>query len=219
MAIGAAIFDLDGTLLDSTDVWAGVDSEFLRRRGFAVPADYAATVSALGFYEAAVYTIARFSLPDTPQALIDEWNRLAVQAYGTTVPLKPYAKEYLRRLRAGGCRLALATGASPALYEAALRRHGLWTWFDVICSVEDVARGKEFPDIFLHAAAQLGVSPGECLVFEDILPAIRAAKQAGMRVYGVYDKASAASWDAIKRYADGTLYDFKEVPLCGLSGE
>ena len=213
MAVRAVIFDLDGTLFDSTGVWAMVDRAFLGKRGLSVPDDYADAVSALGFYETAVYTIRRFSLPDRPEALLDEWNRLAIQAYSTAVPLKPYAREYLQHLRTKGYRLAIATGAPPALYKPALQNHGLTGWFDVICSTAEVTRGKDFPDIFFHTAARLGVPPDECLVFEDILPAIRSAKQAGMRVCGVYDEGSRDSWEAIRRTADGVIADFREAPL------
>lgn len=91
----AAIFDLDGTLLDSMGVWDAVDVEFLGRRGFDVPADYMQKVSAMQFHDIAAYTIRRFGLDDTPEELMREWNDLAYEAYTTTVELKPGARAYL----------------------------------------------------------------------------------------------------------------------------
>lgn len=109
----AAIFDLDGTLLDSMGVWDAVDVEFLGRRGFDVPADYMQKVSAMQFHDIAAYTIRRFGLDDTPEELMREWNDLAYEAYTTTVELKPGARAYLEWLRASGARLAVATSMLP----------------------------------------------------------------------------------------------------------
>ncbi|MDN6802564.1 MAG: HAD hydrolase-like protein, partial [Bifidobacterium mongoliense] len=80
-----AIFDLDGTLLDSMGVWDQVDADFLHARGFAVPDDYGAKVAAMEFRQIAEYTIHRFQLDDTPEALMAEWNSRAAHASGTVV--------------------------------------------------------------------------------------------------------------------------------------
>jgi len=104
-----AIFDLDGTLLDSMWVWAAVDRTFLGARGFAVPEDYVEAISHLGLTAAAEYTIARFGLRETVADISAEWNDLARTAYEEQVALKPHAKEYLLRLKARGMRLAAAT--------------------------------------------------------------------------------------------------------------
>lgn len=213
MSAWAAIFDLDGTLLDSMGVWQRIDARFLEKRGISVPEDYAETISALPFREAASYTIERFSLPEEPDALIREWNDMATHAYGCEVALKSGAREYLLRLRAAGVKLAVATSLPPELYEPALAHHGIRALFDIVCSVNEVARGKAWPDIYLHAARKLGVPPERCLVFEDILPAVRGALRAGMRVYGVYDASSAAHWPQIEREAHGALRDYACAPV------
>lgn len=213
MDFRAVIFDLDGTLLDSMGVWESVDIGFLARRGIEVPTDYAKAVSALNLREAAEYTIKRFLLPDTTEALIEEWSGMALHEYTHNVMLKPYAGEYLEKLRACGVRLGIATGSSGLLFEPALRNNGIHMMFDVISATADTVRGKEYPDIYLHTAAQLGVQPGMCLVYEDIPQAIRSAKQAGMTVYGVYDKFAEDHWEEIESIADGTLYDFRQAPL------
>jgi HAD superfamily hydrolase (TIGR01509 family) len=209
----AYIFDLDGTLLDSMGVWRDIDIEFLKKRGLAVPSGYAGRVSSMSFKEAAVYTINKFGLPDSVDGLLQEWNDRAAYAYGHTVQMKPHAKEYLLALQKRGVKLAVATSSVPALYKAALRKHGIYDWFDAICDADEVGCGKSKPDIFLLAAKKLNVSPGGCVVFEDVLMAVKSAKSAGMTVYGVYDKASATEWDQIKEAADGVIYDFQNAPL------
>jgi HAD superfamily hydrolase (TIGR01509 family) len=207
----AYIFDLDGTLLDSMEVWANVDVEFLQKRGLVPPDDYSDKISSMGFTECAEYTIKRFNLDDTVDELLQEWNDLAAFAYGNTVQMKPYAKEYLSKLRKRGARLAIATSSMPQLYEPALRNHGIYDWFDVICNSDEVGCGKNRPDVFLLAAERLGVEPKNCLVFEDILAAVKSAKSVDMTVYAVYDRFSHNDWEEIKQIADYAITDFNEV--------
>ncbi|MDR1748769.1 MAG: HAD family phosphatase, partial [Spirochaetaceae bacterium] len=84
------IFDLDGTLLDSMKLWEQIDIDFLTQRGLEVPPDYIGEICSRSFYEAAVYTVRRFGLPGSPESLMEEWNRMAVYAYGHTVEMKPF---------------------------------------------------------------------------------------------------------------------------------
>jgi len=205
------IFDLDGTLFDSMSVWLDIDVAFLAKRGIVAPKDYADNISAMAFSEAAAYTIERFNLPDSAESLMQEWHEMAAFAYGNTVQMKPYAKEYLAELRKRSAKLAIATSAVPELYEPALRKHEIYDWFDVICDANEIGYGKSRPDIFLLAAKKLGVLPEDCVVFEDISAAVKAAKSIGMTVYGVYDKSS--DWEQIKQVADGVILDFRDAPL------
>jgi len=207
----AYIFDLDGTLLDSMGVWLNIDIEFMKKRGLAVPADYFDKISSMGFAEIAAYTIKRFGLPDSVDGLLREWNGMAAYAYGHTLQMKPNAKEYLLSLKERGAKLAIATSAIPELCDLALRSHGIYDWFNVICNSSEVGCGKSRPDIFLLAAEKLGVDPRDCIVFEDILDAVKSAKSAGMIVCGVYDKASENDWDTIKSIADYAIIDFRDA--------
>ena len=209
----AYIFDLDGTLLDSMSVWTDVDIAFLKKRGIDVPEDYADNITSMSFHEAALYTIKRFNFSDDVNDLINEWTDLAKDAYSNTVMMKPNSKEYLCKLRESGAKIAVATSSMPMLYEAVLRNHDIYNWFDIICNTGDIGSGKSQPDIFLHISEQLGVSPDDCVVFEDILIAIKTAKSIGMTVYGVFDEASKSDWEEIKKIADGVIYDFKYAPF------
>lgn len=211
----AAIFDLDGTLLDSMGVWDRVDVEVLNRRGFEVPADYMGAVSAMQFDQIANYTIARFGLSDTPQQLMNEWNEIASYAYATEVQLKPYAFDYLTQLKNSGAKLAVATSLPPNLREPAMQHVGIDGLFDVVCSVDDAGNiGKEHPDIYMLTAQRLGVDSQHCTVFEDILVGLRSAKSVGMSVWAMHDDSSDRDWETICEVADGVLFDFSNAPAC-----
>ena len=209
----AYIFDLDGTLLDSMDVWKNIDIAFLKKRGIAVPDDYTDTVLSMSLPEAAAYTIKRFALTDSVDGLIREWNDMAEYAYGNTVQMKPHAKEFITALHESGAKLAIATGLPAKLYETTLYNHDIYDLFHVHCSTDEVDFGKSHPDIFIHTAKKLGVPHCDCVVFEDILAAIKSAKSIGMTVYGVYDKSSEADWEQIKKIADDVILNFQNAPL------
>jgi HAD superfamily hydrolase (TIGR01509 family) len=213
----AAIFDLDGTLLDSMGLWARIDEEFLAKRGIALPADYHAAVSGLTSYEeAAAYTIARFQLADGVASLIREWNDMAAHAYAHTIAMKRGAKNFLETLKKRGVKTGLATASPPLLYEAALRNHGIGRYFDALCDTSEVAEGKNTPDIFYLAARKLRAAPEQCVVFEDSLAAMRSAKAAGMKVIAVYDESSKDLWETALQTADRSILDFADPLLATL---
>ncbi|MBE6037351.1 MAG: HAD family phosphatase [Clostridiales bacterium] len=206
-----AIFDLDGTLLDSMGVWAQIDEEFLAARGIEVPDDYQEAAGHLGFRGTAEYTIARFGFTDTPEELMELWDSMAIKEYANSIELKPGAYEYLEKLRREGVQMAIAT-ASPMRYVLpALERHGIREWFCCIVSVDDVERGKGFPDVYLRAAELMGLSAADCTVFEDILPGLQGAKAGGFRAVGVAEEASKKYWEEMQALADGWVCDFHEL--------
>ena len=207
----AYIFDLDGTLFESMDVWAKVDKFFMQKRGLTPPDNYVETMLAMHMDEAAEYTIRLFGLSETKEAIMQEWLRLAGQAYENEVQLKPHAKEYLQMLSSAGRKLAVATSLPEELMEPALHKHGIYHIFHAICNADEVGTGKAKPDIFQLAANKLGVLPEDCIVFEDILAAVKSAKGIGMTVCAVYDKSSAQHWDEIRAIADYAITDFKDA--------
>ena len=206
----AAIFDLDGTLLDSMEVWQQVDIEFLARRGIPMPKDYSAALAPMSFPQAADYTKRRFSLPDTEDAIMREWHAMAEDAYAHRIVCKPHVKDYLRSLSARGIGIAAATASQRAFYQPALMRNGIWDCFSSVTESAEVARGTGFPDIYLRAAEKLGVSPASCAVFEDIAPGLRGARDGGFFTVGVFDPHTADQEEILalsRRY----IRDFGEL--------
>ena len=100
--IQAAIFDMDGTLIDSMWVWDSIDNVYLEKRGFSVPPDLRYDIIHLSFQETALYFKNKFNLIDSIEEIQDEWNNLAYFEYANNVKLKPYAKEYLLQLKNKG---------------------------------------------------------------------------------------------------------------------
>ena len=205
------IFDLDGTILDSMDIWKEIDVKFLGRRGLEVPDDYFRNIAPLGFDGAAAYTIERFGFPETPEQIIEEWYQMAVDAYAKEVELKPFAKEYLLFLKEQGVKLGIATSCETQMFLPALERNGILGLFESYTTVREVPRGKEFPDIYERQAEKMGLLPGECAVFEDILKAVQGANDGGFYTVGVFDLHSAYEWGEIKKQANKFIYSYEEL--------
>lgn len=206
-----AIFDMDGTILDSMWVWSQIDIEFLGKRGFTVPPDYLEMITPMGYQRAAEYTIERFGLNEKPEDLIEEWYRMAADAYAEKVLLKPHAKEYLQALRDSGTRIAAATSSAYELVAPCLRRNGVLEYFEEFVTTMEVPRGKEFPDVYLEAANRLGINPQDCIAYEDIYKGICAARMAGCRTVAMKEAASEYEADKIRAAADYYISDFMEL--------
>ena len=211
MDYDAAIFDLDGTLLDSMWVWQAVDEAFFAARGMDMPDDYVQTILSMTFRETAEYTVERFGLNESVEEIMDEWNRMSFDVYREQVKLKPGARAFLEALRARGVKLGVATAQTAPLMRIVLESNGILELFDALCSTDEVPRGKTHPDVYLLAAQKLGVEPGRCIVFEDVLKTLRGIHAAGMRACAVWDAASAHNWDEMTRRFDVHIKGFEEL--------
>lgn len=211
--VKAALFDLDGTLVDSMWMWKSIDVEFLGRYGIALPDDLQKEIEGMGFSETAVYFKDRFGLKESLDEIKDEWNRMAHHKYLTQVPMKKGALPFLSELKERGISLGIATSNSRALVEAVASVHGLDRMFDTIITACDVKAGKPSPDIYLKVAGDLKAQPDECLVFEDVPMGIMAGKNAMMRVCAIYDEFSADQEAEKRSLADYYIKDYEDIKL------
>ena len=209
--IEGAVFDLDGTLLDSSWVWEKVDEKFLGDRGFQVPDDYVDEISPLGAERAAVYTIERFGLNEDKDDIVREWIEMAKKEYATEVVCKPYAKEFLEELQKLNIKMAVATSSDRELFMKTLEREGILKYFQKIVTVDEVERGKGYPDIYEEAARRIKVNPHTCLVFEDILAGVTGASLGEFNVVAVFDEKSKHNWEKIKSISKYSINDYKEL--------
>ena len=210
--IEAIILDLDGTILDSSWVWDMVDIKFLGDRGFDVPQDYVEAISPMGAEKAAVYTIERFGLHnEKPKDLVREWFDMAKSEYRDSVECKPYAKEFIKNMYEKGVKLAIATSSDRELFMSTLEREEILQYFSAIVTVDEVKRGKGFPDIYEEAARRIAVPIEQCVVFEDIVTAVKGAKAGGFQVVAVEDEKSLCNVEQIKDISDFYISSYQQL--------
>lgn len=208
----AAIFDLDGTLLESMYVWKRVDEVFFEKRGMTAPEDYGRALAGKSYRESAEYTVERFGLPESWQDLVREWTEQAIFEYAENVPLKRGAAQYLHLLKACGVKIAVATALPEYLYRPCLEHLGILNLFDALCSTDDTGgRGKASGEVYLLAAQKIGVPSEKCAVFEDVLEGVQGALRVGMRAYAVLDEAGAYFHDEMIRLAHESFAAYDEI--------
>ncbi|MCL2087073.1 MAG: HAD family phosphatase [Oscillospiraceae bacterium] len=209
----AVIFDMDGTIIDTLQIWGDVDRKFLSKRGLPVPPDYLKSISLMSFDCAAQYTRERFSLNESVEDILNEWIEFAEHEYVNSAKLFPHVLEYLDELKKSGVKIALATAAIKRFYEKALSANGILSYFDVLCSVEEVGVGKTEPAVYLLTMKKLGVEPHECVIFEDVEQAAITAVKTGAKVYLVHSKNPLEQ----EHENINVIEDFRQAPLVQLT--
>ena len=207
-----AIFDLDGTLIDSMPVWEGIDIELLTARGVQFdPVSTTEATKALSIAETVRYWQEHFGITDSVESVKAEVDARISKAYATTIPLKAHVHEYLDYLKQQGVRMCVATSSGLELVEIVMRRLDLWDRFEFVLSAPMVGRGKEFPDVYLEAARRMGAKPEECTVYEDTLAAIKTAAGAGFHTVGVADSCGVTAAEQISAAAQCYVLDFSQL--------
>ena len=207
-----AIFDFDGTIAFTSHIWEEVDRAFLGSRGIEYTTEYANKLATLGFGPGAQYTIDTYGLSETVEDLHREWSAISKELYARDARLRPGAEAYIMALRDRGVPCALATTNDPDVL-ASIRHVDVDALFDTCVHGSDVGCGKDKPDIFVEAARRLDVAPEDCLVFEDIAPAICSAKSVGMLTCGVRANDPMQDAEAVLDAADLWLDDWRDVAV------
>lgn len=181
----AAIFDFDGTIAATDDIWTEIDRKFLADRKIEWTPDLGSKLAALGFNASAAYVIERFDLDESVEEVCTQWDELARKAYAEDVVLRPGVEAILEIWHAAGIKLGLATSNTHEVLDALAPRIVLDQLFDEVVCTQDVGTTKHEPDVYLEVARRLKVGPQECLVFEDIPQALRTVRKAKMASCGV----------------------------------
>ena len=205
-----AIFDMDGTLVDSMPYWHSLGREFLRSKG--VTGDVEAVlqqIKPMTMLESSELFIREFGLEGSPESVSAEMNGMMDEHYRQDVQARPGVGAYLRRLREKGVTMCVASATAAPLVESCLTRLGLAEDFTFLLSCDEVGAGKNRPDVFLEAARRLGAEPGETAVFEDALFAAATAHEAGFYTVGIYDENGKHHWERLQAVADECIPDWE----------
>jgi HAD superfamily hydrolase (TIGR01509 family) len=194
--IEAVVFDLDGVIVDSEQVWDDVREQLAKERGGRWHEGAQAAMMGMSSPEWSAYMHDEIGLEESPDEINDEVVRRMLVRYRESLPLVDGAIEAVRRL-APEFTLAVASSSNRPLIEVVLEKTGLAELFAVTVSSEEVAAGKPAPDVYLEAARRLGVDPVRCAAIEDSANGIRAAHGAGTRVLAIPNAHYPPATDAL----------------------
>ena len=204
-----AIFDMDGTLIDSMPFWKDLASEYLNSKGVKqIPTDILEQIKPMTMSESAALFKQEFGLTGDPEA---EMNAMMDAHYRNDIPLKPGVREYLENLHRQGVRMCVASATAEQLMESCLTRLGVRDYFEFLLSCETVGAGKRCPLVYHESARRLGTAPGEIAIYEDALYAVQTAKEAFFHVVGVFDPGSAGNWKTIEKIADEIIINWEDA--------
>jgi HAD superfamily hydrolase (TIGR01509 family) len=184
----AVIFDLDGVLADSEPWWNQIDAKLLAEHGVTYRGEYHHNVIGVSYRLAVEFYKNAFQISAPVEDLMRRRGEIATYFFANRVGLFPSAKTTLEQLRETKLSLAVATSSVSASACPFLDRTGIRSLFWVVVTGDEVQRGKPYPDIYLYAAEKLGITPEECLVIEDAVSGVAAAKAANMRVAAIPDR-------------------------------
>ncbi len=192
MQIQGAIFDMDGTLIDSLGSWDDFISFFETK--YSLKFDYEKNADLLRQFrttpinEVAVIVHEKFGIGDSAETIANELADRLEQFYRTRVECKEDIPEFLAGLSKKGVKMCIASATRPELIRVVLRRLGINDYFSDIVSCEVIGKNKSFPDVFNIALECIGTPKEETWVFEDSLVALQTAKKAGFPTVGIYDR-------------------------------
>ena len=213
MKIKGAIFDLDGTLLDSMYVWDTIGSEYLKKRGIIPEIDLDKKFKNKSLLQAAQYYQKQYDIKEPAEKIMDDINNMIEQFYFNEIKLKQGVYEILSSMKAHNIKMCIATATDDYLVEAVLKRNKISEYFSEIFTCTKVGFGKNTPHIYEKALAVLKTKKSETIVFEDALYAIKTAKDAGFIVAGIFDKSEEQNYIKIKKIANYTVDDWKSFKI------
>ena len=212
MRLNCAIFDMDGTVLDSMQAWVDAIAHILTRRGITPPADLREITRPMNGMLLVDYLQREFLPGITGREITDEVGAYMEDFYSNRVQAKAGVKNFLSLLKMEGVQCYLATATHRELVRRAIAHAGLEPYFKGIITSEEVGKNKiDSPDIYEWAMKRMGGNKADTVVFEDALFAIRTAKKAGFRVAGVYDPDSEADQEEIRALSDYYITSFEEL--------
>lgn len=209
--IRGAIFDVDGTLLDSMGIWEVTGVRYLENIQVEPEPGLSKILYPMTIEEGVAYVKEHYRLPQSAEEITEGLLMVVKDFYYKEVQEKKDVIKFLEKLYANKIPMIVATAGHKEYAEAALKRLHMDHYFQEILTCSELGKGKHEPEIYLQCAAALGSKPEETAVFEDAGYAIETAKKAGFITVGVRDMSNGDDWQQIKETADYTLEDWSEV--------
>lgn len=211
MKLEGAIFDLDGTLLDSMYIWDSIGEDYLKSLGIQPRENLNQTFKTMSLRQAAEYYQTEYGVTLSIDEIMCGVNRMIEHYYAHDVVVKNGVKAVLNKLRNNGVKMCIATATDLHLAEAALQRNDMSEYFSKIFTCTEVGFGKDRPEIYDQALAHLDTPKSRTAVFEDALYAIKTAKKADFYVVGVYDRSEEKHSGEIRKRSDIYIQSFEEM--------
>lgn len=206
-----AIFDVDGTILNSMEAWQRVTGKFFADMNIKISDEDMARLQKMSFEESLPMVQQKY-LPDISlEEMLKEFMERIAYEYIHNIQAKDGAVEYIQLLKNRGVKIAVATSGFRELCFAALKRVGIFDLIDSFSFSSEVGKGKTEPDIYLLAAERIGAEPSECMVFEDILPGIISAGKAGFMTTAIADISNTFDKERLIQHSDHYITGWKEL--------
>lgn len=207
------VFDMDGTLVDSMPYWHRLTDEYLELLNLTedVLLDLKEQSETMSLSESAELFQMALGLNQPPEQIALDMGDLMDRHYQEDIPLRDGVHKFLEALWMDDVAMCVATLTPAPLARMCLERLGIADYFSFILCPDEIGVGKDQPEFFLRAAWEFGAHPAELTVFEDSHYAARAAKQAGCRVIGIYEKTNDEKWPQMQKICDATIYRWEEA--------
>lgn len=206
-----AIFDVDGTILDSMTMWVNITNAFFVEHGIDITPEQTLAYQCMSFEESLVKIHDQYLPQMSVKEMFDEFSRRADEAFINDVQPKSGVCQYIKNLHNDGVKIAVATSGFPHLCKAAFKRTGILEYIDQFAFSSEVGCSKSNPDIYLLAAKRLGLKPEECTVYEDIITGVMSAKKAGFKVIAIKDATNMHDRDRLIQCSDRYITGWEEL--------
>ncbi len=209
--IKGSIFDVDGVLLDSMEIWTDLGSRYLVSEGRTPEDGLGDILFCMSMEQGAEYLRERYSLERSADEVMDGLRDMMRDFYFREVKAKPLAGEVLKRFAGAGIRITAATSSPREHVERALKRNGLYDYVERIFTSAEMGTSKHSPEIYDAAAGYMGTKPSETMVFEDSLYALKTASGAGYVTAGVFDEKGETDQKGLEEVSDIYIRDYREL--------
>ncbi len=204
-----AIFDMDGTIIDSMPAWKNLWNEYLISKGIQPPEDLAEYILNMTLTESSQYFIDRFGIECTKEEVKSDFYKIMEKKYYRGFSPKPGVVEYIKELHSHNVSTCVVTATAEKLANACLKQNKMIELFDFVISCEKVGKNKQFPDAYNLASSYFGSKPSETVIFEDAPYAATTATNAGYYTIEVFDEYYKDCIETMKSICDEYIYTFE----------